>query len=256
MIQLRSTLQLLHGDCVIKMKGFASNCIDLTVTSPPYDNLRKYTGFVFDFYNAARELYRITKPGGVVVWVVADGTTKGSETGTSFKQALYFKECGFNLHDTMIWVKDGGGAIGSKYCYTQNTEYMFVLSKGRPKTVNLLTKPNGSFGKVKHPSGRRNTDGTRKVAVRKAGAEHSKRNNWWYIPPSNSKDHGHPACFPLQIPSDHIRSWSNIGDLVFDPLVGSGTTGIAAKKLGRNFIGIDISNDYIQLAKQRILELR
>src|SRR3990167_11314392 len=84
MIQLRSTLQLLHGDCVIKMKGFASNCIDLTVTSPPYDNLRKYTGFVFDFYNAARELYRITKPGGVVVWVVADGTTKGSETGTSF----------------------------------------------------------------------------------------------------------------------------------------------------------------------------
>ena len=129
--------KIYNMDCLEGLKLLDDNCIDLTVTSPPYDNLRTYNGYYFDFENIAKELYRVTASGGVVVWVVGDATVKGNETGTSFKQALWFKECGFNLHDTMIWVKDGGGAVGSNKCYTQNFEYMFVFSKETPKTINL-----------------------------------------------------------------------------------------------------------------------
>ena len=161
--------KIYQGDCFEVLKTFEDNSIDLTVTSPPYDNLRTYGGVIdgwsFEkFQGIAKELYRITKEGGVVVWVVGDATVKGSETGTSFKQALFFKECGFNLHDTMIWVKDGGGAIGSNKCYTQNFEYMFVFSKGTPKTINLIyDKPNLSFGVDKSGVGRRKIDGTKKI---------------------------------------------------------------------------------------------
>ena len=130
--------KIYNMDCLEGLKLLDDNCIDLTVTSPPYDNLRTYNGYYFDFENIAKELYRVTARGGVVVWVVGDATVKGNETGTSFKQALWFKECGFNLHDTMIWVKDGGGAVGSNKCYTQNFEYMFVFSKETPKTINLI----------------------------------------------------------------------------------------------------------------------
>ena len=148
------------------------------------------------------ELYTVTKPGGVVVWVVGDATVKGSETGTSFRQALFFKDvCGFNLHDTMIWTKDGGGAIGSNKCYTQNHEYMFVLSKGSPKTTNLIyDKLNGSFGKDKSGVGRRKATGEHKIESRKPSAEFSKRNNYWYIPPERGD---HPAPFPEALLKHH-----------------------------------------------------
>src|SRR5574344_1867823 len=159
---------LLNMDCVEAMKLMDDNSIDLTVTSPPYDNLRKYNGYYFDFENIAKELYRITKDGGVVVWNVNDATINGSETGTSFRQALFFMDCGFNLHDTMIWVKDGGGAIGSNKCYTQNFEYMFVLSKGVPKSIHLIyDKPNKSFGVDKSGVGRRHANGEKKREKRK-----------------------------------------------------------------------------------------
>ena len=141
------------GDCIDVMKSFTSDCIDLTVTSPPYDNLRTYNAtceWNFDvFKQVAEQLYRITKMGGVLVWIVSDATINGSETGTSFKQALYFKEIGFNLHDTMIWAKDGGGAIGSNLCYTQNFEYMFVLTKGKPQHVNLIADKKKSIFRAK-----------------------------------------------------------------------------------------------------------
>lgn len=199
----------------------------------------------------AEELYRITKDGGVVVWVVSDATIKGSETGSSFKQALYFKDCGFNLHDTMIWVKDGGGAIGSNKCYTQNFEYMFVFSKGVPSAINLIyDKPNQSYGQDKSGVGRRKATGEHKIEQRKESKEFSRRNNWWYIPPQ--KGVGHPAVFPEQLANDHILSWSNEGDLVFDPFTGSGTTGKMAILNNRNFIGIELDENYFNIAKERI----
>jgi DNA modification methylase len=246
-----AVIDLHHGDCLDVLSGLPDVCVDLTVTSPPYDNLRTYNGFTFDFEGIARQLYRVTKPGGVVVWVVGDATIKGSETGTSFRQALYFKDvCGFNLHDTMIWVKDGGGAVGSHFCYTQNHEFMFVLSKGRPQNGTLIRdKTNQSRGKDKSGVGRRRPDGTHKIEKRPTSAEFSKRNNWWYVPPQRGE---HPAVFPEQLAADHIASWSNPGDVVLDPFMGSGTTGKMAVLAGRDFIGIEISAEYLEIARERI----
>ena len=239
-------------DCVEGLKLIKPNSIDLTVTSPPYDNLRTYNGYCFDFESVAKELYRVTKLGGVVVWNVNDSTIKGSETGNSFRQALYFKELGFNLHDTMIWIKDGGGAVGSNKCYTQNFEYMFVFSKGTPKTIHLIyDKPNKSFGQDKSGVGRRKATGEHKIEQRKPSKEFSRRNNWWYIPVGGGKT-GHPAVFPERLAKDHIISWSNIGDVVFDPFLGSGTTAKMAIETGRKFLGCEISEEYCEIIKNRL----
>ena len=189
-----------------------------------------------------------------MVWIVNDATIKGSETGTSFRQALYFKEIGFNLLDTMIWVKEGGGAIGSQLSYTQNFEYMFVLSKGRPRTSNIIKdKPNKSFGKIKKNSGRRKANGDVKQEKPRVVGKFSRRNNWWYIPVGVNKTN-HPAVFPEQLANDHILSWSNEGDVVLDPFLGSGTTAKMAILNNRHYIGFDISQEYIDIAAKRIQE--
>lgn len=227
--------------------------IDLVVTSPPYDNLRKYNGYSFDFESLVKELHRTVRKGGVVMWNVSDAMVDGSETGTSFQQALKFMAQGFFLHDTMIWIKDGGGAIGSPFSYTQNFEYMFVFSKGRPKTTNLLRdKPNASFGKDKSGVGRRKPDGSHKIESRKLSAEFSKRNNYWYYPPE--KGGGHPAVFPLALAIDHIKSWTNPGDVVYDCFAGSGTTLVAAKMEGRKYLGSEISQEYVGIIEKRLAD--
>lgn len=235
---------------------FPAGCVDLTVTSPPYDALRAYKGFEWDFDATARELYRVTKPGGLVVWVVADATVNGSESGTSFRQALAFMAHGFNLHDTMIYKILGTGAKGSNYAYWQAFEYMFVFSKGRPATVNRLAdKKNRSAGGVPTMD-RRAVDG---VQIRTAGArtkqEYGIRENVWEYHAGNNGDDTegeHDAPFPEKLAEDHILSWSNPGDIVLDPFVGSGTTAKMAIKHHRQFIGIDISPEYCDLARRRI----
>ena len=222
------------GNCLDVLKGFPENCINLTVTSPPYDNLRSYNGYEFDFEGIARELFRVTANGGVVVWVVGDATDKGSETGTSFRQALYFKEIGFNLHDTMIYEKNSPAfpARASSNRYTQIFEYMFVFSKGKPKCNLICDKPNKW-------AGHKDFSGKLKNPV----PDFSPRNNIWkYTTSFNGVKH--PAPFPEKLAEDHVLTWSNPGDLVLDPMAGSGTTLRAAKKAGRNYIGIEISEEY------------
>jgi len=239
------------------MKYIPDEVIDLTVTSPPYDNLRTYDGYEFNFKEIARELYRITKKGGVVVWVVGDATINGSETGTSFKQALYFKEIGFNLHDTMIYEKNGTPFFdGIRYlnCF----EYMFVLSKGKPKTINLLrdrkNKYKESWGDVSIRTKNGNILKKEKKKYNKFGV----RFNIWRIDCGkgfSTKDeiaYEHPAIFPEALARDHILSWSNKGDIVLDPMCGSGTTLKMAKKLNRHYIGIDISPRYCEIARLRV----
>lgn len=246
---------IICGDSATILKSFPSSCIDLTVTSPPYDNLREYLGYSFNFSEIAKELYRVTKEGGVVVWIVNDATVKGNETGTSFKQALFFKSLGFNLHDTMIWNKTKMPENHNRY--EQSFEYMFVFSKRKPKTFNgIRDKVNIEAGKVAHASFRdkdglvKKTSSFNKTKI----AAHGLRTNIWAIPPCNSsKDrNGHPAPFPEQLVEDHIKSWSNEGDLVLDPFAGSGTTLKAAKNLNRKYIGIEISSEYCDITKQRI----
>lgn len=250
---------MFQGDCLELMKNIADGSVDLTVTSPPYDNLRTYNGNIeqwnFDkFKDIAKELFRVTAYGGVVVWIVADATIKGSETGTSFRQALYFMECGFNLHDTMIYKKNGTGACGSNKCYWQTFEYMFVFSKGKIKTVNRLTTETT----VKQGGSRIKSNGEKKKENRISDNEKkSIRSNVWVYNVGNANNDdktGHPAPFPEQLAKDHIVSWSNEGDTVLDCFMGSGTTGKMAVLNNRKFIGIELDEGYFNIAKKRIEE--
>ena len=242
--------KIYNENCLDTTAKMTDGFVDLTVTSPPYDNLRTYNGYSFDFEAVAKELYRVTKQGGVVVWVVADATIKGSETGTSFRQALYFMDCGFNLHDTMIWEKTGSGALGSTLCYAQNFEYMFVFSKGKPKSLNLIKDRENvvKSGTVKVNSAIKadKSQGFRTIERQPFG----KRNNIWRF--DTQKNSEHPAPFPEQLANDHIISWSNEGDLVYDPFMGSGTTAKMAIINKRNWIGSEISKEYCEIAEKRI----
>jgi site-specific DNA-methyltransferase (adenine-specific) len=252
--------RIYNEDCLEGMKRIPDGFVDLTVTSPPYDNLRTYNGNIeqwsFEkFQGTAKELYRVTKQGGVVVWVVGDATINGSETGTSFRQALFFMECGFNLHDTMIYEKNGTGACGSNNCYWQTFEYMFVFTKGKIKTVHRLDngKPRTKGG-IK--TGRITKDGIQKVEKRSdaEGKLQLRSNIWRYNVgfTSGCDKTGHPAVFPELLAQDHILSWSNEGDVVFDPFMGSGTTAKMALLNNRNYIGFELDKHYCEIANERI----
>jgi DNA modification methylase len=251
--------RVIHGDCSEIMAYMPSESVDLTVTSPPYDNLRDYKGYSFPFEDIAKGLYRVTKDGGVVVWVVNDATIKGSETGTSFKQALFFKEIGFNLHDTMIYAKRNPMPITpNSIVYRPCFEYMFVFAKGKPKAFNPKmieavtagTKVRASTrqkdGSIKEPTGTRETQKYIRAT-----------NIWEYKVGMNqtTKDKEafkHPAIFPEQLAIDHILSWSNEGDVIFDPMCGSGTVLKMAHANNRNFIGVDYSSEYVELSRKRL----
>ena len=244
-----------NENCLDTMKRMPDSFVDLTVTSPPYDGLRDYNGYSFPFEEIARELFRVTKPGGVVVWVVNDATVNGSETGTSFRQALFFKDIGFNLHDTMIWKKESC-AFPESTRYYPNFEYMFVLSKGAPKTVNLIADRKNIWGGAAVHGTFRKKDGTlhgrsstwKEVRCKDYGV----RFNVWDITTEKNNKTGHPAVFPMRLAGDHIRTWSNEGDVVYDCFLGSGTTALAAWNLNRHFIGSEISKEYYLIASDRL----
>jgi len=235
-----------NENCLETMAKMPDGLIDLTVTSPPYDNLRDYTGYSFDFEAIAAELYRVTKDGGVVVWVVGDSTVKGSESGTSFRQALYFKELGFNLHDTMIYEKNSPAYPANRKGnrYTQIFEFMFVFSKAKPEANLICDKPNKW-------AGYRDFSGKLKNPV----PDFSPRNNIWrYVTSFNGVKH--PAPFPEALANDHILTWSNEGDVVYDPFMGSGTTAKMAVLNNRNYIGSEISKGYVDICTKRLSAIR
>jgi len=254
---------MLHlGDCLDVMQDIPDGSVDLTVTSPPYDNLRTYNGnneqWGEHVWRAViADLYRLTADGGVVVWVVADATIKGSETGTSFKQALWAMECGFRLHDTMIYGKSTYMPLTHNR-YEQSFEYMFVFSKRRPNAFNPIMvdcETRGTFRNRKmHKSGIDPKSASRKrEEVTKVNARKQSPNIFFYNVGKNARTL-HTAPFPIQLATDHILSWSNPGDTVLDPFLGSGTTGVAAANTGRKFIGIEMDPDYFAIASKRIAD--
>ena len=261
--------QIHQGNSAELLKQIGDNSIDLTVTSPPYDNLRDYKGYSFDFETIAKELYRVTKDGGVIVWIIGDETKSFCESLSSFKQAIYFVEkCGFNLLDTMIYQKKN---VPPTYPnikrYIPSFEYMFVFSKGRPKTFNPINdRPNKYAGIKKTGDTQRQKDGTTKSVRGYIPKPFGLRFNIWRYDVGKNKDtkdiiaFKHPARFPEELAKDHIISWSNQGDIVLDPFVGSGTTLKIAQREGRDFIGIEISKEYVEIAKKRlsqsVLEVR
>ena len=250
-------MNLMLGDCLERMKEIPDGSVDLTVTSPPYDNLRTYNNSLdwgeHVWKPVLQELFRVTKKGGVVVWVVGDATIKGSETGTSFKQALCFKEIGFNLHDTMIYQKNKTHVYDPRqHRYKQSFEYMFVFSKGKPKTFNPIRVDCKNAGKINNSSTYYQKDGTKKSRFYKGKYKDTKiKDSIWYFHSGGGRT-GHPAVFPEKLAHDHIISWSNENDTILDPFMGSGTTGIACHELGREFIGIELDEGYFKIAQTRI----
>jgi site-specific DNA-methyltransferase (adenine-specific) len=260
------TNKIINGDSEKVLKTLPADSVDLTVTSPPYDDIRDYNGYNFSdsaVENIITELYRVTKPGGIVVWVVGDATINGGESGTSFRQALKFIEKGFKLHDTMIYEKNTSSfpAKRTGTRYTQIFEYMFVFCRNKPKTANLICdKPNKWAG---HTNWGKNTNRLKNGELQETSdikpvPDFSPRNNIWKynigkgFNSSDKESHNHPAIFPESLAEDHILSWSNENDVVLDPFSGSGTTCKMAKKNNRKFIGIDISEEYCKLAESII----
>jgi len=254
-------MRLINGDCLQVMDSLISEGVkvDLTVTSPPYDNLRTYNDSLewgeHIWKPVIEKLYDITADGGVVVWVVGDATIKGSETGTSFKQALYFKDVGFNLHDTMIYEKSGFSNPSNNRCH-QVFEYMFIFSKAALKTFNKIMDRKNIYKTGGGASFRKKNGDIVKTGRAKVRAEYGQRYNIWRYSTGgglmNTDNSKHPAQFPEQLASDHIISWSNEGDIVFDPFMGSGTTGKMAVLNNRDFIGIEKVDKYFEIAKERI----
>ena len=247
-----------NENCLETMNQMSDCFIDLTVTSPPYDKLRKYNGYSFDFESIALKLYRVTKDGGVVVWIVGDATKDGSETGTSFKQALFFMQCGFNLHDTMIYYKNNPIPTAGKR-YHQHFEYMFVFSKGQPNTFNPITENCKYKGlanmKNRGRNGELNYKKVKRTTEKKVG------NVFFYsigggISTKDTIAYNHPAIFPEKLANDHIISWSNEGDLIYDPFMGSGTVAKMSILNNRNWIGSEISEEYCNIINERIKDLK
>ena len=245
---------LIVGNCVDVMRRMPADSINLTVTSPPYDSLREYKGYSFPFEDIARQLYRVTAAGGVVVWVVGD-RIRGGRSLTSFRQAIFFQEIGFSAHDIMIYQKKNTPFMRSN-AYTNAYEMMFVLSKGKPATFNPLKTPTVRHGSEMLPHNKL-PDGVNKKKRGQLKEEKTRANIWSYAVGlgGTTRDRiafQHPAVFPEKLAEDHILSWSNRGDLVLDPMCGSGTTGKMALLRGRRFIGIDISAEYIEIARARL----
>jgi len=258
-----SEVRIENIDCLEFMKCMPDNSVNLTVTSPPYDNLRNYgSDWIFDFEKTAKELFRLTKESGVLVWVVNDQTKNGCESLTSFKQAIFFVEqCGFKLHDTMIFSSHRLPLTHKRY--EQMFEYMFVFVKGKIKTFNGIKEvcihkgqKKGLFGKSASFNEKNSKQGGKKKTW--AIKSDKLKGNIWHYPTgymNTTKDviaYQHPAIFPDRLAEDHILSWSKEGDVVFDPFMGSGTTVVAAIRLNRNFIGCEVNKDYFEIATARI----
>jgi site-specific DNA-methyltransferase (adenine-specific) len=260
--------KIYNENCLDTMKRMPNNFLDATITSPPYDNLRAYKDGIGNewsfntFKPIAEELFRVTNDGGVVVWVVGDATIDGGETGSSFKQALYFQEIGFKIFDTMIYQKTGT-PFPQKVRYNQIFEYMFVFSKQKPKTFNPILKPNITAGAVRNSRKFRNKDGELIAGMQgnKPIAEYGVENNIWVIKNGMYKSTSdlvafqHPAIFPEELAQKHIQSWTNEGDIVYDPFMGSGTTAKKSIELNRNYIGSEISKEYYDISHERLKQV-
>ncbi len=242
---------LIHGEALEEMGKLikAGIKVDAVITSPPYDDLRDYASFL-DITAISKSLYSLVKDGGIVVWNCNDKTHKGSESLTSFKSAIAFVESGFNLNDTMIWEKTNPMPQVKQPRYNQVFEYMFIFSKGKPKTFNPIMVDCKTAGQDYKSTCKKITKGKERQHKEFKINKQKVASNIWQMAVAQNKTK-HPAVFPIELPIKQIESWTNSGDLVLDCFMGSGTTGEAAIKTGRNFIGIEIDKEYFEIAKNR-----
>ncbi len=252
--------EIYQENCIATMNRMPDDFIDMTITSPPYDDLRDYNGYHFPVEDIAKSLFQKTKPGGVVIWVVGDRTLNGNETLTSFRHALTFQDVGFRVHDTMIYVKNNPIPSDCGKRYRQAFEYMFCFSKGKPKTFNPITEPTKSAGQkitAFRITGKGRGNVPNEDIGREIKGERKVTNIFGYnVGTSSSKDKiafQHPAIFPERLVSDQIVTWTDEGDVVYDCFMGSGTTAKVAQLLHRKWLGSEISEEYVKIAKERLV---
>ena len=238
-------------DCLKGLKMLEDESIDLTITSPPYDDLRDYKGYAFDIKKVVKELYRVTKQGGVCVWVINDRVRNGSKTLTSFRHALLFQDVGFNVNDVMIWNKTNPMPQVRQPRYNQVFEYMFVFSKGKPKTFNPIMVPCKTSGLLYKSTAKQITTDKSRVHKEMIINKEKVSPNIWDMAVAQNKT-SHPAVFPEELVYKHIISWSNEGDIVMDIFSGSGTTHKVALENNRRFIGFEIAKEYCEIEEERL----
>ena len=248
------SVTIYHGDCKEILPKLPK--VDLVVTSPPYDNLRDYGGYGFDIGILPELLYDSILDGGYCVWVIGDQVVNGGESGNSFRQVLRFMDVGFNLHDTMVFQKNNS-SLPDPTRYSQEFEFMFILSRGKPNVFNPIKDRHRKFFGKSYYTKKRDISGMMSKAPRGTNIQDNKRGNVWLYDVGLNKGAAdkiafqHPATFPEKLAADHILSWSNLGDTVLDPFLGSGTTAYCAKKLNRKCIGIEIEEKYCEIAAKR-----
>jgi len=242
--------KLYNDDCIKVMKNFSDQTFDLIITSPPYDDLRGYNSKV-NWAEFGQNAYRTLKDGGIMVWNVNDKIKNGSKSLTSFKQCLLFNEIGFNVNDVMIWKKSNPMPQVKQPRYNQVFEYMFIFSKGKPKTFNPIKVPCKCAGQNYSSTCKKITKDKERVYKEFEINNTKVDDNIWEFAVSQNKTK-HPAVFPIELPLRHIKSWSNENDIILDPFMGSGTTGLACQQLNRNFIGIELDKEYYQIAVDRM----
>ena len=250
---------IICGDSAEVLKNFPDNSIDMVVTSPPYDGLRDYNGFSLDLHKIGKEIYRVLKDGGIAVMVIQDATKDFAKSLTSFRTIVdWCDNVGFRLFETVIYHKNGTEGAWWKQRFRVDHEYMPIFMKGKkPQYFNKepLKIPSKHGGKVMSGSGNRRTDGTLSETVRRPINTMKCRGTVWDYLMAGDKNplkRKHPAVFPDKIPYDCIQCFCPEGGLVLDPFIGCGSTAVMAKVLGRNYIGIDISREYCDLAEERI----
>lgn len=250
---------IICGDAADILKRIPSDSIDLVVTSPPYDDLRNYNGYSVDLHIVGTQLYRVLKNGGIVAMVIQDSTKNYGKSLTSFRTIVdWCDNIGFKLFETCIYHKNGTEGAWWKNRFRVDHEYMPIFLKGdKPQYFNKepLKIPSKHGGKVMSGSGNRRTDGTTTPIVRREINPMKCRGTVWDYLMAGDKNplkRKHPAVFPDKIPFDFIQCFCPEEGVVLDPFVGCGSTAVMAKVLDRNYIGIDISKEYCDLAEERI----
>jgi site-specific DNA-methyltransferase (adenine-specific) len=252
--------QILHADCLEALAKFPAESIDLTVFSPPYDGIRDYKkNWSFDFLALGENLLRVTKDGGVAAVVIGDGTKNFAKSLTSFRLAVsWVDSVGWKLFETVIYKRDGNPGAWWNQRFRVDHEYILMFFKGnKPKSFHKehLMVPSKHAGKT-YSGTDRLTNGGFKIIEKKTVNPLKCRGTVWQYSTSNTEGNRlklqHPATYPDKLAGDLILCFSEPNDLVLDPMCGSGTTCVAAKQNGRQFIGIEISEEYCKIAHKRI----
>jgi hypothetical protein len=251
---------ILLGDALEILSRIPAGSIPLTLFSPPYDGIRDYgKNWSLDYKTLGRLLFGATCDGGVCAVVIGDGTKDFAKSLTTFRWAVdWVDNTGWRLFECCIYSRHGNPGAWWTQRFRVDHEYILIFFKGdrlRCFDKTALMIPSKHAGKVYSGTDRLTNGGFKKIEP-KAVNDLKCRGTIWGYATSNSEGNRtkleHPATFPDRLADDLIHCFSKPGDLVFDPMCGSGTTCVMAAKAKRDYLGIEINPEYHSIAMKRI----